>query len=104
MRFQFGLALVFLIGGSLPALAQDNCRAPAVPVAPNGRAATQAQMMAAAGDARNFIAQSDVYQQCMLDYVKAQKDLAAKNKQPFDPSIEADAVKKITKTRRTRKK
>lgn len=104
MRFQFGLALVFLISGSLPALAQDNCRAPAAPVAPNGRAATQAQMMAAAGDARNFIAQSDVYQQCMLDYVKAQKDLAAKNKQPFDPSIEADAVKKINENQADKEK
>ena len=29
--------------------------------------------MAAVGDAKNFIAQSDVYQRCLLDYVKAQE-------------------------------
>ena len=96
MRLKFGLALVFLAGGVLPALAQADCQPPIAPAAPDGRTSTQAQMVAAAGDARNFITQSDVYQSCMVDYVKAQKDLATKNKTPFDKFIEADAMKKIT--------
>lgn len=96
MHSRYGLALAFLIGGAMPALAQADCQPPIAPAAPDGRTSTQAQMMAAAGDARNFIAQSDVYQQCMVDYIKAQKDLATKNKQPFDKFIEADAMKKIT--------
>jgi hypothetical protein len=96
MRLKFGLALVLLAGGVLPAMAQPDCPAPIAPAAPDGRTSTQAQMVAAAGDARNFISQSDVYQTCLVDYVKAQKDLATKNKTPFDKFIEADAMKKIT--------
>jgi hypothetical protein len=96
MRLKFGLALVLLAGGMLPAMAQPDCPAPIAPAAPDGRTSTQAQMVAAAGDARNFISQSDVYQTCLVDYVKAQKDLATKNKTPFDKFIEADAMKKIT--------
>ena len=53
-------------------------------------------LVAAAGDARNFITQSDAYQTCLVDYVKAQKDLATKNKTPCDKFIVADAMKKIT--------
>ena len=96
MRLKFGLALFFLAGGMVPAMAQPDCPAPIAPAAPDGRTSTQAQMVAAAGDARNFITQSDVYQTCLVDYVKAQKDLATKNKTPFDKFIEADAMKKIT--------
>jgi len=96
MRLKFGLALVLLAGGVLPAMAQPDCPAPIAPAAPDGRTSTQAQMVAAAGDARSFITQSDVYQTCLVDYVKAQKDLATKNKTPFDKFIEADAMKKIT--------
>ncbi len=96
MYFKSGWALALLMGGSLPAFAQSNCDAPIAPAAPDGRASTQAQMVAAAGDARNFIAQSDAYQECLVDYVKAQRDLATKNKTPFDKSIETDAMKKIT--------
>jgi hypothetical protein len=77
-------------------MAQPDCPSPIAPAAPDGRTSTQAQMVAAAGDARNFISQSDVYQTCLVDYVKAQKDLATKNKTPFDKFIEADAMKKIT--------
>lgn len=95
MRFGFGLALLFFVGATLPALAQADCQPPIAPVAPDGRTSTQAQMMAAVTDAKNFISQSDVYQQCMVDYVKAQKDAATKDKRPFDKFIESDAMKKI---------
>ena len=96
MRLKFGLALVFLAGGVLPAMAQPDCPAPIAPAAPDGRTSTQAQMVAAAGDARSFITQSDVYQTCLVDYVKAQKDLATKNKTVFDKSIGDEVMKKIT--------
>ncbi|HEV7959937.1 MAG TPA: hypothetical protein VGP01_02820 [Rhizomicrobium sp.] len=96
MRFISGLAFILLIGGGLPAAAQSDCQMPIAPAAPDGKTSTQAQLMAAAGDARSFIAQSDVYQQCLADYVKAQRDLAIKNKTPFDNSIQTDALKKIS--------
>jgi hypothetical protein len=95
MHFQFRLALTFLIGGALPALAQADCQPPIAPVAPDGRTATQTQLSAAIGDAKNFITQSDVYQTCLADYVKAQKSSATEDKKPFDKFIEDSAMKKI---------
>ena len=61
-------------------------------------------MMAAVTDAKNFIAQSDVYQQCLLNYVKAQKDQAAKDKTPFDKFIESEAMKKVNQNQADKEK
>jgi hypothetical protein len=97
MHFRFGMTLVFLVGAAWPAMAQSNCEAPiAPPAAPNGRTATQIKINDAISRAKSFIAKSDLYQTCLLDYVKAQKDLAAQNKTSFDTSIEADAMNKIS--------
>jgi hypothetical protein len=96
MRLASILALIFLTGGALPALAQQpDCQAPIAPVAPDGRTSTQAQMAAGIGDANRFIKDSDAYQGCLLAFVKAQKDQAAKDKTSFDKFIESDAMKKI---------
>lgn len=95
MRFKLGLALILLVGCALPAAAQSSCQIPIAPAAPDGKNSTQAQMKAGIGDANRFMKDSDVYQQCLVDYVKAQKDQAAKDKTTFDVSIEADAMKKI---------
>lgn len=95
MRFKLGLAFIVLVGGVLPAAAQSNCQMPIAPAAPDGKTSTQAQMQAGIGDANRFIKDSDVYQQCLVDYVKAQKDQATKDKTTFDASIESDAMKKI---------
>lgn len=96
MRFISGFVFILLIGGGLPAAAQSDCQMPIAPAAPDGKTSTQAQMAAGIGDANRFMKDSDVYQQCLADYVKAQRDLATKNKTPFDTSIQADALKKIS--------
>jgi uncharacterized lipoprotein YmbA len=95
MRFKLGLAFILLVGCALPAAAQSSCQIPIAPAAPDGKTSSQAQMKAGIGDANRFMKDSDVYQQCLVDYVKAQKDQAAKDKTTFDVSIEADAMKKI---------
>jgi len=94
VKLGLGLALLTVMGGA-PAFAQSSCSAPIPPAAPDGRTATQQQMVGAVGDAKSFIAQSDVYQQCLLDYVQAQKDQATKDKKPFDASIESTAMKQV---------
>ena len=105
MRLRWVLALVLLTGGTAPAMAQQpDCQAPIAPVAPDGRTSTQAQMMAAVTDAKNFIAQSDVYQQCLLNYVKAQKDQATKDKTTFDKFIESEAMKKVSQNQADKEK
>jgi hypothetical protein len=104
MRLKFGLVLAILtVAGAPSAFAQANCALPIPPAAPDGRTASQQQIAAAVTDAKNFIAQSDVYQNCLLDYVRTQKEAAAaaladkdnKDKKPFDPYIEAQIQKQI---------
>jgi hypothetical protein len=96
MRLYLGLAVVVLtFAGAAPAFAQANCDAPIPPAAPDGKTATQAQITAAVTDAKNFIAQSDVYQQCLLDYVRTQKEQAATDKKPFDSYIETTIQKQV---------
>lgn len=95
MRFKSGLAFILLLGGALPVAAQSNCQMPIAPAAPDGKTSTQPQIAAGIGDANRFIKDSDAYQQCLVDYVKAQKDQAAKDKTTFDTSIQDNAMKKI---------
>ena len=104
MRLKFGLVLgILTVAGSPAVFAQANCSMPIPPAAPDGRTATQQQIAAAVSDAKNFIAQSDVYQNCLLDYVRTQKEAAAealkdkdnKDKKPFDPYIETQIQKQI---------
>jgi hypothetical protein len=96
MHVKLGLGLILLtVMGGAPAFAQSNCSAPIPPAAPDGHTASQQQMVGAVGDAKSFIAQSDVYQQCLLDYVQAQKDQATQVKKPFDTFVETTAMKQI---------
>jgi hypothetical protein len=96
MRLNPGLAFAVLISASAgPAFAQANCDAPIPPAAPDGKTATQAQITAAVTDAKNFISQSDVYQTCLLDYVRTQKEQAVTDKKPFDSYIETTIQKQV---------
>ena len=103
MSAKFGLALaIFTVLGTAQAFAQADCEAPVPPAAPDGRTATQQQVVAAVQDAKNYISQSDVYQQCLLDYVTAQKKQAVEDKKTFDPYIETSTQKKIDENQKTK--
>ena len=84
----------------LPALAQSSCAEPPTPAAVNGTAVSAQQMRAAMADARTFIAQAGVYQECLLKEVEAAKTQAAASGQPFEPMIETSARAKIAASRR----
>jgi hypothetical protein len=68
----------------VPALAQSACMEPAVPTMPDGKTAARAEIIAAAGAAKEFITKSDEYQGCLnAEYeaaVNAMKAEAAKDK------------------------
>ena len=75
----------------MPALAQSACMEPAAPTMPDGKTAARAEIIAAAGAAKEFVTKSDEYQACLnaeyettvkaaLEAVKA-KD---KSKAPVD--------------------
>lgn len=66
-----------------------------MPIPLDGAAATADQMRAAMADARNFIAQSGVYQNCLMKEVEDAKAQAAAAGQAFEPSLEANARAKV---------
>jgi hypothetical protein len=89
MWSKVGLALVIgLTGVALPAFADDSCVAPTAPLPVDGAAASQTQILAAIDAAKDYIARSDIYQNCLSDYIDGQKADAAKSKTMFDPVLE----------------
>ncbi|HEY2835102.1 MAG TPA: hypothetical protein VGI89_00940 [Rhizomicrobium sp.] len=105
MFAKFGLTLAVLsLLGTAQAFAQANCQLPIPPAAPNGRTATQQDISASVTDAKNYMAQADVYQQCLLDYVIAQKKQAVEDKKPFDSYIETSIQKKVEDNQKTKVK
>jgi hypothetical protein len=82
-----GAAMVIVLAA--PALAQDQCVAPAVPAIPDGAKAAPNQIVAAQNDIKAFAAASDNYQACLAQELGRQKDLAKQNNSEFDPKIQA---------------
>jgi hypothetical protein len=68
--------------------AQDACAVPPVPAPLDGAQASEEQMRAAAAAARDFIAQSDVYQVCLANAFDAARTQAAADGKPLDPGLE----------------
>jgi hypothetical protein len=77
-----------------PALAQSACVEPVAP-APVKNPVSADQMRAAMADAHTFIAQSSVYQDCLIKEVEAAKAQAAASGAPFEPMIETSALYKV---------
>lgn len=90
--------------GATPALAQSFCIEPAVPAPMDGAAATADQMRTAMAEARNFIAQSGVYQECLTKEVEAAKTQAGAAGQPFEPAIESGARAKMDASKKAQER
>ena len=80
-----GIVFIALIA---PAMAQDQCAAPAAPAIPDGARATSGQIVTAQNDIKAFATASDNYQACLAAEIGRQKDLAKQNNVAFDPSIQ----------------
>lgn len=98
------LAAVLMLGSAAPALAQSACTEPAAPAAVDGTTATADQIRAAIAAAKGFIAQSDVYQECLGKEVEAAKAQAAADKKPFDQSIADTAMAKADANQKEKEK
>ena len=96
MLKRFALAAILSVVGAVPAFADDTCQAPPVPVAVDGTTVTRDQLVAAIAAVKTYIAASDTYQQCINDYVTAQKAQADKDKKPMDPALIQTEGDKIT--------
>lgn len=84
--------------------AQTVCAEPVMPMPVNGAAATADQMRAAMADARNFIAQSGVYQDCLSREVDAAKDQAVASGQALDPVVESNAKTRLEASRKAQER
>lgn len=92
VRSAFGMAILacaFALARGSAGVAQDACVVPAQPAPVDGAQVSEDQMRAAAAAARNFIAQSDVYQACLANVLDAAKTQASADGQPLDPNLEA---------------
>jgi hypothetical protein len=90
------VALAALAAPALvPALAQSACVEPAAPTMPDGKTAARAEIIAAAGAAKEFVTKSDEYQNCLnAEYettVKAALE-AVKAKDKSKPPVDAKAL------------
>ena len=104
-RLRFGLLIFALALAAQPALAQSNCTEPPMPAAVKTGAGISAdQMRAAMADAHTFIAQSSVYQDCLLKEVEAAKTQATAAGQPFEPMIETSAHYKIEASKKAQER
>jgi hypothetical protein len=104
VRSAFALAVMACIFASAPVrsgIAQEACAEPPQPAPVDGAQVSEQQMRAAADAARNFIAQSDVYQACLSSALQAARTEASARGKPLDPGLEtvlrakADANQKV---------
>jgi hypothetical protein len=98
------VAAVLMLGSAAPALAQSACTEPATPAAVDGATASADEIRAGIAAAKSFIAQSDVYQECLGKEVEAAKAQAAADKKPFDQSIADAAMAKAETNQKAKEK
>ncbi|HEX4637460.1 MAG TPA: hypothetical protein VH189_14845 [Rhizomicrobium sp.] len=96
--------LTALLLGASPAMGQSLCVEPTMPMPVDGAAATADQMRAAMADARNFIAEAGVYQECLTKEVEDAKSQAATSGQAFEPSVEAAARARMDVSRKAQER
>jgi len=70
----------------------------------DGAVASADQMRSAMADARNFIAQAGVYQECLVKEVDDAKSQAASAGQPFEASVESVARAKLDVSKKAQEK
>jgi len=75
-----------------------------MPMPVDGAVASADQMRSAMADARNFIAQAGVYQECLVKEVDDAKSQAASAGQPFEASVESVARAKLDVSKKAQEK
>lgn len=94
--------LAVLLCLAAPAFAQ--CVEPPAPAPLDGNAATEDQMRNALADARSFIAQSGMFQDCLNQELAADRTQAAAEGHPLDPALEASLKARIAASQKAQDK
>jgi hypothetical protein len=98
------LVLTVLLCAGTPALAQPVCSEPPMPPAVDGTNVKPDQLRAAWKEAQAFIAESDVYQNCLLGELDAAKTQASTEGHPLDPTVESQTRLKLAANQKTKEK
>ena len=94
MSRKIGLIAACLMAGATPALAQEAvCTEPAPPAMVDGATANSQQLLAVRTQVVDFIAKSDVYQDCIAKDLEAKKKAAGTT--PLDPGVQQVALAKV---------
>lgn len=81
------LALGAVLGLVAPGLALADCQRPTPPAVIDGKTATVEQLTAAKQAVMSFMSDSDTYQGCVIDELKAKKAAADAAKTKLDPKL-----------------
>ena len=90
---------ILIAGGMLlafaaPAVAQEECAAPATPAIPDGAKATPAQILATQNSLKAFAAASDKFQACLAREMQREKAQAKEQNADVDPVIQGALIAK----------
>jgi hypothetical protein len=96
MKSVMALAVAAAFGLAGPALAQGACVRPTAPAALDGATATMDQLKENQQATKTFIANSDVFQDCVIKDLGAQREAAKAAKKKLDKSVEKAAEAQIT--------
>lgn len=98
------IVIAALLVCASPALAQENCVEPVAPAPISGTAVTGDQLRAAMSDARGFITQSNIYQECLHHQLDAARTQAGTEGHPLDPAMEASVKTRIAASQQAQDK
>jgi hypothetical protein len=102
MRILFAAAMILC--AAAPADAQPACAEPSTPPPVNGANIKPDQLRAAVAAAKGFIAQSDVYQNCLIGELDAAKTQAGADGRSLDPVLESQTRLRLVSNQKTKEK
>lgn len=102
MRFLLSAAM--LLCAALPVLAQPVCTEPPMPPPVDGTNIDPDQLRAAVAAAKGFIAESDVYQNCLIGELDAAKTQASSEGRSLDPAIENQTRLRVAANQKTKER
>lgn len=105
MSKKMALVVIAALAAATPAWAQNAvCIEPTLPTAVDGNTVTRENLLAAIAGAKDFVAKSDIYQQCIADDLSAKKAAAEKAGTPFDTQVQEVAMAKVAANQQAKDK
>jgi Skp family chaperone for outer membrane proteins len=104
MKSVMALAVAAAFGLAGPALAQGACVRPTAPAALDGATATMDQLKENQQATKTFIADSDLFQDCVIKDLTAQREAAKAAKKKLDKSVAETADAQISANQKDKAK